>query len=244
MRELTKEDVYFVCGTVRDVMRRNGIAYSDDLIANFTVEVKIDISVGMDRAAKAFNEMFHALGVLPKSEVIGIGDGRDYCATCVEEDGKSYCGLFNFPCIMGCKEDDEEYQYTLKAFYEREAAEAESSEAEELEEMMDIIDGIKAGRLKSKSPDGYLVLKAKFYDAIAAGKKNVEYRDFTEYNLKRTIGIKTVRFNRGYVKNAPQMRWEVEKVVLLDGDENECDPFNVPEDFWPVTIAIHLGKRI
>ena len=74
--------------------------------------------------------------------------------------------------------------------------------------------------------------------------KNVEYRDFTEYNLKRMIGIKTVRLNRGYIKNAPQMRWEVKKVVLLDDDDNECDPFNVPEDFWPTAIAIHLGKRI
>ena len=26
--------------------------------------------------------------------------------------------------------------------------------------------------------------------------------------------------------------------------DNECDPFNVPEGFWPTTIAIHLGKRI
>ena len=29
-----------------------------------------------------------------------------------------------------------------------------------------------------------------------------------------------------------------------DGDDNECDPFKVPDGFWPVTIAIHLGKRI
>ena len=107
-----------------------------------------------------------------------------------------------------------------------------------------LVDDIKAGRLKSKSPDGYLVLKAQFYDAIEVGTKKVEYRDFTEYNLKRTIGIKTVRFNRGYVKNASQMRLEVEKIVLLDGDDNECDPFNVPDGFWPMTIAIHLGKRI
>ena len=111
-------------------------------------------------------------------------------------------------------------------------------------ETQQLIAGIKAGRLKSKSSDGYLVLKAEFYDAIESGKKKVEYRDFTEYNLKRTIGIKTVRFNRGYVKNAPQMKWEVKKIVLLDDDDSACDPFNVPDDFWPTTIALHLGKRI
>ncbi len=51
-------------------------------------------------------------------------------------------------------------------------------------------------------------------------------------------------FKRGNEKGAKQMRWEVEKVVLLDGEDNECDPFNVPEDFWPTTIAIHLGKKL
>ena len=107
-----------------------------------------------------------------------------------------------------------------------------------------LVHGIKTGRLKSKSPDGYLVLKGEFYDAIESGKKRIEYREFTEYNIKRTIGLKTIRFNRGYVKNAPQMQWEVEKVVLLDGDDNACDPFNVPEDFCPTTIAIHLGNRL
>ena len=111
-------------------------------------------------------------------------------------------------------------------------------------ELKELVAGIKAGRIKSKSSDGYLVLKAEFYDAIESGEKTVEYRDFTENNMKRTIGIKTVRFNRGYVKNAPQMRWGVEKVVLMDDEDNECDPFNVPEGFWPVTIALHLGKRI
>ncbi len=112
------------------------------------------------------------------------------------------------------------------------------------EEIQLLIDGIKAGRLKSKTPDGYLVLKGEFYDAIASGKKKIEYRDFSEYNLKRTIGLKTVRFNRGYVKNAPQMKWEVKKVVLLDCEDNESEPFNVPDGFCPTTIAIHLGKRL
>lgn len=107
-----------------------------------------------------------------------------------------------------------------------------------------LVDGIKAGRLKSKTPDGYLVLKGQFYDAIDSGKKTVEYRDFTEYNIKRTIGLKTIRFNRGYVKNAPQMKWEVKKIVLMDGEDQECDPFNVPNGFCPAAIAIHLGKRI
>ncbi len=108
----------------------------------------------------------------------------------------------------------------------------------------DLIAGVKSGKLKSKSEDGYLVLLGEFYDKIESGEKTVEYRDFTEYLLKRTIGIKTIRFSRGTVKNAPQMRWEVEKVVFQDAADNECDPMTTPDGFVPVRIAIYLGKRI
>ena len=108
----------------------------------------------------------------------------------------------------------------------------------------ELLAGIKSGKFRSKSEDGYLVLAGEFYDAIASGEKTVEYRDFTEYNLKRTIGLKTIRFNRGYVKDAPQMKWEVKKVMLQDAADGECDPMATPDGFVPVRIAIYLGKRI
>jgi hypothetical protein len=140
--------------------------------------------------------------------------------------------------VFDLSEDDPEIGFVLKNWRDWEDGEEESAEIKRL------VDGIKDGVLKSKSTDGYLVLKGEFYDAIELCDKTVEYRDFTEYNIKRTIGIKTIRFNRGYVKNAPQMQWMVEKVVLLDGEGGECDPFNIPDDFCPTAIAIHLGKRI
>ena len=242
MREPTDAEAAFVRETVEKVLARNGIEHwNGDMLNPYLIDIMIPASVGAAKAAKAFNELFHELGVLPKETTLALAEGRDYCVSCMNEDGKTYSAIFNVPFAKEFKEGNEEYQFTLKAIHERDAAEAE---AEDEEELLALVDGIKAGRLKSKSPDGYLVLKAQFYDAIEAGKKKGEYRDFTEYNLKRTIGIKTIRFNRGYVKNAPQMRWEVEKIVLLDDEDNECDPFNVPDGFWPVTIAIHLGKRI
>ena len=111
----------------------------------------------------------------------------------------------------------------------------------------ELIAEVKAGRIKSNSTDGYLVLAGQFYDEIEAGTKTVEYRDFSKYNLKRTIGITTVRFNRGYGhpgQPPAQMRWEVEKVVFQDAADNECDPMTTPDGFVPVRIAIYLGKRI
>lgn len=110
-----------------------------------------------------------------------------------------------------------------------------------------LVEGIRSGRIKSKRSDGYLVLAGQLYDAIEAGEKRVEYRDFTEYNLKRTIGIKTIRFNRGYgSKGRPprQMRWEVKKVLFIDDDGRKCDSRRVPDGFSPTTIAVCLGKRI
>lgn len=111
----------------------------------------------------------------------------------------------------------------------------------------DLIAGIKSGQLQSKSADGYLVLAGEFYDKIESGEKTVEYRDFTAYNLKRTIGIKTIRFNRGYgSKGIPpkQMQWDVEKVMLIDAANNEFEPLQAPADLQPTAIAVHLGKRI
>lgn len=241
MQTLTDGEVASVRNKIEAVLVRNGIEqWGGDMFNPYLFEVKIPVSVGEKRAAMAFNDIFHTMGVLPDGEQLQIAEGRDYCASFVDGDGETYSAVFNHSKAMKFTEDDEEYQFTLKSINDEQEAEAAAEEAE----IQELIDGIKAGRLKSKSPDGYLVLKAAFYNAIEAGEKTVEYRDFTEYNLKRTIGLKTIRFNLGYAKDAKRMRWEVKKVVLLDGDDNECDPFNVPDDFWPTTIAIHLGKRI
>ena len=194
------------------------------------------------KVVAAANEIFHKLGVLPVGRTLQMGEGSDYCYVTDSENG-DYMLAFNHPVAMSFKDGDEEYQYTIKYDSEQQEKEALAWEAETLA----LVDGIKKGRLKVKSPDGYLVLAGEFYDAIESGEKPVEYRDFTKYNINRTIGLKTVRFNRGYgSKGKPpkQMKWEVKKVVLLDGDDNECDPFNVPKDFLPTTIAIHLGKRM
>lgn len=241
MREPIEKEAAFVRETISSVLAKSGISqWRGDMLNPYLIDIQVPVAVGMKKAEKVFNALFHALDVLPADENIAIGEGRDYCASVENEDGETYSAMFNVPMAKKFKEGDEEYQFTFKAINAVQEAEAEADEAE----IRELIDGIKAGRLKSKTPDGYLVLKGEFYDAIASGKKKVEYRDFTEYNLKRTIGLKTIRFNRGYVKNTPQMKWEVKKIVLLDVDDTECDPLNVPDGFWPTTIAIHLGKQL
>lgn len=244
MRELTDKDFALVNETVMPIVERYVLEDTEPGLYNpFLFALTVPVKNGEDKTIKCANEIFHALGILPKDRTLAMAEAGDYCAIFTDEGGETYTLLFNHPVAMAFKSGDEEYDFTIKGRNEIEEAEAEAEEAE----MRSLVEGIKAGRLKSKTPDGYLVLAGEFYDAIEAGKKTVEYRDFTEYNIKRTIGLKTVRFNRGYgSKGKPpkQMQWEVKGVVLMDGEENECDPYNVPDDFWPVTIALLLGKRI
>ena len=91
------------------------------------------------------------------------------------------------------------------------------------------------------------MLKGEFYDAIEAERKTTEYRDLTPRNLSLSIGIKTVKFQRGYGQPGQpprQMRIQVSSVGLMDADDRECDPYAIPPGFIATTIAIHLGRRI
>lgn len=118
---------------------------------------------------------------------------------------------------------------------------------EETDSMKALLEYLAAGKLRSKIDDGFLVMAGEFYDDIESGEKTVETRELSAYNLKRTIGLKTIRLQRGYGhpgKPPKKMRYEVVKTTLADEYGNECDPFKVPEDFEPEFINIYLGKRI
>ena len=127
-------------------------------------------------------------------------------------------------------------------------ADSDDGDGDEAEQIMQVIAaGIKSGAIRSKSGEGYFVLKGEYYDAIEAGRKTTEYRDLTPRNLSLSIGIKTVKFQRGYGhpgQPPKQMRYEVKSVRLMDASDRECDPYTIPPGFIATTIAIHLGKRV
>lgn len=241
---LTDEDYRFVQKTVDGIVRKHKLRDTALALGNpYLFVLFVPMSSGRAKIAKACNEVFHEFGVLPTEKKLQIGECGDYCSMSVGEDGFDCIAQFNHPIAMAFGKDDEEYLFTIKGAV---AADEEAANAEEAE-VRALVEGVRNGRLKAKSADGYLVLTGKFYDAIESGVKTVEYRDFTEYNLKRAIGLKTIRFNRGYgSKGRPprQMRWGVRRVSLVDGDNRECDPMRVPDGFWPTAIAIHLGKRL
>lgn len=185
--------------------------------------------------------------------------------------------LDEFAAELGCRKEFNEYEsgvgeldgeyismFTHPAVYtpedyvriDKEADESMLREAEEHERQRQaehaakyeaMMKDLAAGKLRSKTDDGFLVMAGEFYDDIESGEKTVEIREFSEYNLKRTIGLKTIRLQRGYGhpgKPPKKMRYEVVKTTLADEYGNECDPFKVPDDFEPEFINIYLGKRI
>ena len=223
-----------------DCFSRNGIeAMAGEKVNPYLFAINVSRSFGEAKVSQAFNETFHALGLLPPEVMLTPGDWCDYCGFFLDEDSDTYLAMFNHPEAKRFKTGSEAYQFTLRGMYE--------SEGSGPDEIRSLVDGIKAGSLKSETLEGYVEVDAELYDATNMADHTIIYRDFTKENLLRMIGIATIRINRGCDHaDAPsnQMLWTVEKVMLLDVNFNECDPFNVPEDFLPTTIAIHLGKRI
>ena len=103
-------------------------------------------------AVKTCNELFHVLRLLPEGKNLALGELDDYCNIVPPEGNWCYLAVFNHPIVVGLKESDPGSEFILKNW-------RDYGDDEEVFEMQELIDGIKEGRLKSKTPDGYLVLK-------------------------------------------------------------------------------------
>lgn len=104
-----------------------------------------------------------------------------------------------------------------------------------------------------ESTEAYLVLKEVFYNQIKAGRKTVEYRDFTDYWVGRLLShpLKTVKLNLGYTDE--HMIFEIDWLGVIDENDHEIHAYNdkgemndegKDDSFEPRYISIHLGKRI
>ena len=117
-------------------------------------------------------------------------------------------------------------------------------------DMQSLMADLRAGKIKAKMSEGRFAMEEDRYDKVAAGKVDREWVLLTRGQLKRSVGIKTVRLYKfdGTLKPKVYMRWEVVSVGLegedSNGDSCECDVVNVPDGFKPESIVIHLGKRI
>lgn len=240
-----------------DVLEMNGL---DDYLYYMEMPKGIDEDVLME----ASNELFHRIGVLPEDRNLVLDEETEYCTVHRNEYSGACFVLFNHPVVMehgDCGDTVRMFGETQrKAIAEEEDGEdvgegegegggEEECEGEEYDEawMRQLAEDIKSGAIRSKSGEGYFVLKGEFFDAIKAGRKTAEYRDLTPRNLSKSIGIKTVKLQRGYGHSGQppeQMRFEVKSVGLLDANDRECDPYNIPDGFIATTIAIHLGKRL
>ena len=206
----------------------------------YCFNVMVPLEYGDEKVRAFATDLFHELGLLAEEYDMDFGVRTEVCDLVKDEEMGCYCVILNHHDVVGCDPKGELYQYTV-------AAMSEGSEGDDVAWMQELAEGIKSGAIKSKSGEGYFVLKGEYFDEIKAGRETTEYRDLTPRNLSKSIGIKTVKLQRGYGhpgQPPEQMRFEVASVGLLDADDRECDPYNIPDGFIATTIAIHLGKRI
>lgn len=74
-----------------------------------------------------------------------------------------------------------------------------------------------------------LILKKQWFDMIESGQKTIEYRDATDYWLKRIVNrtIKIIHFRHGYASDARRMIFR-------------CNAVHQKQ----AVIELHLGERI
>ena len=237
-----------------EMLAKHGIGKFHVEMANpYCAEVSIPMSADEDVVRDFANGLLGGLGLLEYGD-IDFGQFGANCGLDINDGSKCYFVILNQHDVVGLKPGSRNYKYTVEAIMngddEEDEEDAGSADGggDEADKIMQVISyGIKSGAFKSKSGEGYFVLKGEYYDAIEMGRKTTEYRDLTPRNLSLSIGIKTVKFQRGYGHPGhppKQMRFEVKSVRLMDASDRECDPYAIPDGFIATTIAIHLGRRI
>ena len=235
-----------------EMLVKHGIRkFHVEMVNPYCVEVSIPMTESRSVVRGFANGLLGELGLLEYGG-IDFGQFGANCGLDINGGARCYFVIINHHEVVGLKPGSRNYKYTVEAIMnggdDDDEEDPEIGEGDEPERIMQLIaNGIKSGAIRSKSGEGYFVLKGEFYDAIEAGRKTTEYRDLTPRNLSMSIGIKTVKFQRGYGHPGhppKQMRFEVASVRLMDASDHECDPYAIPPGFIATTIAIHLGKRI
>lgn len=227
-----------------------------DDVDDYLYAVEVPNDTDEDILMDASNLFFHEIGILEDERDLELEEETEYCTVHRNEHSGKYFVIFNHPFVIDAKAAGEMVGDTVREFVEATRkrlaeSEARESDADEYDGdeawMRELADGIKSGEVRSKSGEGYFVLAGEPFDEIKSGEKTTEYRDITPRNLSMSIGIRTVKIQRGYGhpgQPPAQMRFEVQSVGFLDANKCECDPYDIPEGFIATTIAIHLGKRI
>jgi len=243
MRQLTEKQLEEFNDIVDNAMF--GVAYSklrfEDNPFAFRVEIMGDC--GEPFAIEKCNALFHELGLVDKAKNLGIGDADTYCelSSYVSAGKPCYIASFNHPKALKFKHGTGDERFVLSKQRRNLVVDAEYKM-----EVMQMINDLNSGKIRGKLFEGRFVMEDYRYDRIESGEEDKEWLLLSRGQLKRSIGIKTVRLYRddGTMKPKTYMRWEVKSVNLVDANEDECDVTNVPPGFWPENILIHLGKRL
>ena len=98
---------------------------------------------------------------------------------------------------------------------------------------------VEAMRLQPKKEYGYLDLPIEVFCTVEMGRRKA---------LRCCLSVKLIGLKTAVVRcfgEVPRKMWYVvDHVTLEDEDGRECDPFDVPKDFDPRCVKVHLGERI
>lgn len=211
--------------------------------------LRIPVTNDEAKVVQACNNIFHRFRLLPQCATIHMGDSDMYCelGRVLYRDKEFYAATFNSPFLLAIGKDHPFNIYKLQNYYAA-GFELGGFDRPNEEDMDCVIEEIKSGKLKACFDESQFVLWEDDYDEIAAWRQRKIKLDFSVNNIKRTIGVKNIVVHRGYGspdESRRSMRWEVENITFATDDgERECNPFDVPDDFWPWEINIYLGHRI
>lgn len=248
----TKDDFDFIKKVVNEELANNGMADLEWGPGAIIFSYRIPFPEGTSREVveKVSNDIFHRLGLLPQDENMAIGDLGYYCQieseTPLGGSIRIYSAIFNDPIVATSAPEDMIRVFVLKNYRENmyETGDFNDMDEDELECMLS---DIKGGKLNALTKDLRLAITAEEFDAIANGKQAELVFEVLGYYLKRVIGTSQITLTRGYGKPGyppKHMKLIVREVKFRDDNGKECDPYNVPEDFWPVEIVVYLGNRI
>ena len=209
----------------------------------FAFRVEIEGECGEASALEKINAFFHGLGLLDKAKNLRVGDAETYCelSKYTIAGRERYVATFNHPKVLKFKPVSYEAQFVLGKQGANKSFNGKNKKG-----IVDLVNDLNAGKIRAKIAEGRFVMEEDRYDRVEAGKEDREWVLLSRGQLKRSVGIKTVRLYRfdGTLKPKKYMRWEVTSVNLDSADGDECDATRIPPGFWPETIVIHLGKRL
>ena len=101
MNEKNEPDYVEFRRVMLDNLKRNDVVLKRATMQNpYLIMLFVATSVGEEKCGRAFNDIFHALGLLPAEISLTVGDWSDYCGFFLDERNDAYVAMLNHPDVL------------------------------------------------------------------------------------------------------------------------------------------------